>query len=31
MSAVTEPLPPEFRSVELHANGLRFAAFEGGR
>lgn len=30
LSAATEPLPPEFRSVELHANGLRFAAFEGG-
>ena len=30
MSAATEPLPPEFRSVELHANGLHFAVFEGG-
>ena len=30
MSAPTEPLPPGFRSVELRANGLRFAAFEGG-
>jgi hypothetical protein len=31
MSTAAEPLPPGFRSVELHANGLRFAAFEGGR
>ena len=30
MSAVIEPLPSEFRSVELRANGIRFAAFEGG-
>jgi pimeloyl-ACP methyl ester carboxylesterase len=30
MPAPTELLPPEVRSVELHANGLRFAAFEGG-
>lgn len=30
MSAPTEPLPPEVRSVELRANRLRFAAFEGG-
>jgi pimeloyl-ACP methyl ester carboxylesterase len=30
MSAPIEPLPPEVRSVELNANRLRFAAFEGG-
>jgi hypothetical protein len=30
MRAPAEPLPTEFRSVELRANGLRFAAFEGG-
>ena len=30
MSTTTEPLPAGFRSIELHANGLRFAAFEGG-
>jgi pimeloyl-ACP methyl ester carboxylesterase len=30
MSAAAEPLPPGFREVELHANRLRFAAFEGG-
>ena len=30
MSTATEPLPAGFRSIELHANGLRFAAFEGG-
>ena len=30
MRTPAEPLPTEFRSVELHANGLRFAAFEGG-
>lgn len=30
MSVAAEPLPPGFRSIELRANGLRFAAFEGG-
>ncbi len=30
MFTATEPLPAGFRSIELHANGLRFAAFEGG-
>ncbi|MCP1968474.1 alpha/beta fold hydrolase [Bradyrhizobium elkanii] len=30
LAAVTESLPTEFRSIELHANGLRFTAFQGG-